>query len=183
MSVLPWFLLGGWILTRKTTGPAPAGAPAGGFTGKRYKAGTPEQIALFTAAAQGAGLPVEWASDPALQFILQKESLNGWVGIPNYLWAKYLNTTSTKMWADPDSWLKVWNVIKAGNAKPSYTGITSHAVGLGQMQPTNMKLYYPDGIQGCGDPYNEAVGMLRYIAARYGTPAKAREYWEAHQWY
>jgi hypothetical protein len=179
MTVLPWVLLGGWILTRKPT----ATVSTGPFTAKRYKAGTPEQVALFTAAAKTAGLPEAWASDPDLQFILQKESLNGWVGIPNFKWAKWLGTTSTKMWADPDSWPKVWEVIRSGNARPSYTGITSHAVGLGQMQPSNMELYYPDGLQGCGDPLNEAVGMLRYVSARYGTPAKARAFWEKNKWY
>lgn len=182
MNLIPLVLLGGWILTRNKSEPA-AGGATGTFTAQRYKAGTLEQIALFEAAAPAAGVPIEWARSPALGFILQKESGNGWVGIPNYLWAKWLGTTSTKMWADPASWPKVWEVIKSGNAKFSYTGIKSHAAGLGQMQPSNMETYYPNGLAGCGDPYNEAVGLLAYMKDRYGTPEKAQAFWEAHKWW
>lgn len=151
--------------------------------GAVYKPGSAKQIALFEKAAAIAGLPKEWASDTNLHNLLNKESIGGKVGIPNYLWAPWLGTTPKKMWADPSMWPKVWKVIRDGNAHPSYTGIQSHAAGLGQMQPSNMKLYQPSGLAGIGIPIEEAVGMLRYIKGRYVTPKKAWEFWQDNQFY
>ena len=145
-----------------------------------YAPGTPEQIELFQAAAAYAGLPQEWATHKALYSILKAES-GGKVGIPNYLWKPWLAKQGLP--DDPSSWPAVWAVIKAGNAKPSVTGISSHAAGLGQLQPGNMKKYQPDGLQGVGDAFQEAVGMLRYIADRYGTMDKAWLYWQANSMY
>ena len=137
---------------------------------QRYKPGSPEQIALFEEAAKRANLPVEWASSSGVKMILTKESIGGWVGIPNYTWAKFLGVPVQTMWNTPSLWPKVWEVIRADKGN-SYTGISSHATGLGQLQPSNMKAYQPSGIKGVGDPLEEAIGLLRYIADRYGSPA------------
>ncbi len=143
--------------------------------GGRFKPGSPEQVALFEAAAKIANLPVAWASNKELQRILGIES-GGKVGVPNYLWAGWISKTTGKkvsirqMWDTPSLWPPVWKVIREGKAKPSYTGIGSHAAGLGQLQPDNMQLFQPSGVKGVGIPIEEAVGMLRYIADRYGSP-------------
>ena len=176
------------LLLRRNAAAEPVDAGSGGTGGDpfkltRYRAGTPEQIALFEAAADVAGCPRAWASDPDLHYIIKKESLDGFVGIPNYLWAKWLGTTAKTMWATPTLWPKVWELSRSGQAKPSVTGINSHACGLGQLQPSNMAAYQPGGIQGVGDPMNEAVGMLRYIKARHGTPANARAFHVKKNWY
>lgn len=171
------------VLLRRTAAATEANVTAPQFNLPRYRAGTPEQIALFEAAADVAKVPRWWASDADLHYIIKKESLNGWVGIPNYLWAPWLGTTAKVMWATPSMWPKVWDLVKSGQAKPSVTGIGSHAVGLGQMQPSNFKAYAPDGLAGVGDPFNEAVGMLRYIKARYGSTAKAKAHHVEKNWY
>jgi SLT domain-containing protein len=46
-----------------------------------------------------------------------------------------------------------------------------------------MKQYQPSGLQGIGIPIEEAVGMLRYIDDRYGTPDQAWAYWQNVGWY
>lgn len=157
--------------------PSPSALPTE-FTqeGGRFKPGSPEQIALFEAAAKIANLPVAWASNKELQRILGIESLGGRVGVPNYQWAAWISKTTGKkvsirqMWDTPSLWPPVWKVIREGNAKKSYTGIGSHAAGLGQLQPSNMQPFQPSGVKGVGIPIEEAVGMLRYIADRYGSP-------------
>lgn len=198
-----WLYLAGgvvglWVLqhlfssddAEAATGSSGGGGAAAGVdpdtveaVGAKYTPGSAKQIALFEKAADIAGLPKAWASDPALHNVLNKESIGGKVGIPNYKWAPWLGMTSQQMWNTPSVWPKVWKVIREGNAKPSYTGINSHAAGLGQMQPGNMAKYQPSGIQGVGIPIEEAVGMLRYIEDRYGTPDKAWQYWQANSYY
>lgn len=54
-------------------------------------------------------------------------------------------------------------------------GAKSTASGLGQLLLSNVDKYYPDGRKGIGDPINESVGFMRYIADRYGNPDVARE--------
>lgn len=148
--------------------------------GGTYAPGTPEQISLFEQAADRAGVPRWWARSPALFAILKSES-GGKVGIPNYLWRPWVEKQGLS-W-DSSSWPAVWKVIREGNARPSYTGISSHAAGLGQLQPGNMNLYQPNGIKGVGKPLEEAIGMLRYIKARYGTMEKAWDFWQANHMY
>lgn len=161
----------------------PASQPQGGVVPTNlptYKPGSPEQIALFQQAAQVASLPAEWASHPALIEILKHES-GGKVGIPNYLWKPWVEAQGLP-W-DRSSWPRVWEVIRAGNAKPSYTGIRSHAAGLGQLQPSGMAKFQPSGLRGIGDALEEAVGMLRYIKDRYGSMDAAWDFWQKHNWY
>jgi hypothetical protein len=155
-------------------------SPSKRFNRAVYPPGSPEQIELFQAAAKYAGLPESWASHKALFAILSAES-GGKVGNPNFLWNGWLAKQGLPN--APSSWPVVWAVIRAGNAKPSKTGITSHAAGLGQLQPSNMVAFQPDGLRGVGDAFNEAVGMLRYIRDRYGTIEKAWSFWQANSQY
>ena len=46
-----------------------------------------------------------------------------------------------------------------------------------------MKKYPPSGLKGFGNPFEEAVGMQRYIKDRYGTIDKAWAFWQDHNWY
>jgi len=146
------------------------------FGGKRYVPGSEKAKELFRYAAVTAGLPVEWGDSEDLHYILKNES-GGWVGRPNYkfnlLFGKDFNSGSRV-----SEWHKAWEIIRLdenlAQAKARHPNFTSRASGLGQLQPEHIKNYYPDKFQGVGDPVNEAVGMLRYIAKRYGSPAVAR---------
>lgn len=147
------------------------------FTAAQYPPGSPEQIALFEAAAKLTGLPLAWARDPGLIHILTKESggaphglpESGWVGIPNYSFGKLPRA----------KWPTIWAELRRGVVRT-----VSTATGLGQLILPNVDAYYPDKRAGIGDPLNEAAGMLRYIKARYGTPAKAWAlYGTRHQGY
>ncbi len=138
--------------------------------GKRYVPGSPEQIQLFEVAARKEEVPESWASDPAFVKLLTKES-SGYVGIPNY-------TYGSNIRKHPELWPGIWSDIRAG-----ITPTISAATGLGQLQPSNVKVHYPDGLAGIGDAHNEAVGMLSYIRDRYGSPAKALEFHLANNWY
>lgn len=134
----------------------------GEFVGKRYIPGSDKAKELFRFAAESAGLPIEWGDSPDLHYILKRES-GGWVGRPNYTFGSISSTTRS---AD---WHTVWNRLKAGDVWTKST-----ATGLGQLLTSNAKKFYPDGLVGIGDPVNEAVGMLKYIASRYGSPKVAR---------
>ena len=129
------------------------------FDLKQYHPNAPETIALFKAAAQKAGLPESWADDDDLHWLLGKES-NGWVGKPNY---------TIPGFGDQAKWPGIWKRLRAGEVWTKST-----ATGLGQLLTDNAKKHYPDGLKGIGDAFNEAVGMLRYIHARYSDPKTAR---------
>jgi hypothetical protein len=142
----------------------------------RYVPYSDEAKALFREAATYAGLPESWAEYPGLHYILQNES-GGWVGRPNYtfnyIFGKNFNQPSRQA-----EWYKAWNIIALdetyAQAKARHPKFTSRASGLGQLQPGNTKKFYPDKLKGVADPLNEAVGMLRYIKSRYGSPQVAR---------
>ena len=129
------------------------------FDPQRYTPGSPPQVALFVQASDAAGVPSSWASEPGLIEILKNES-SGWVGIPNYTYGERSK--------NKELWPQVWAELRQG-AKTA----TSSATGLGQLLLSNVAAFYPDGPDGIGDALNEAVGMLRYIRSRYGTPAEA----------
>lgn len=127
---------------------------------KEYKPDSQEAKDLLTNAAIKAGLPQEWGSNPDTHWILSKES-KGLVGIPNYTYgARRFNR---------NRWPEVWAEIKSGVRSTSST-----ATGLGQLLVDNVKKFYPDGVNGIGDPMNEAIGFLKYIDSRYGSPTVAR---------
>lgn len=126
---------------------------------KRFKPFSRKAKILFRRAAKTAGLPEEWGVSDSLHYILQKES-DGWVGRPNYTYGVRS--------ADPKYWGQVHEEIRQGIA-----ATTSGATGLGQLLPRNVDKYYPSGRKGIGDALEEAVGMLRYIQERYGSPDEA----------
>jgi len=129
---------------------------------KRFPPGSQECYVLFSAACQSAGLDENWAKNPEIYEILKKES-NGRVGVLNYTIPK--NET-------PESFR-----VKANSRPPrdGFPGARSSASGLGQLLLSNVDKYYPDGRAGINNPISEAVGMLRYIQDRYGSPKVAWE--------
>lgn len=131
------------------------------FDKKVYVPGSAEAIELFTEASRVAGHPEAWGSLPDLHYILMKESA-GKVGIPNYTFGKGIKN-------QPEKWPEIWQRLRTGEIWTKST-----ATGLGQLLTSNVKKFYPDGLKGIGDPLNEAVGMVRYIASRYGSPSVAR---------
>lgn len=158
-------------------------ARKGSYTSATYKPYSPEARDLLVDAARGAGLPESWGDANETHYIMSKESA-GRVGIPNYTW------TQRK---DAARWPEVWNILKQLNdyvykgnpsekerearwatfKKTVYPVPKSTATGLGQLLLSNVRAFYPDGATGIGDPYNEAVGFLRYIDSRYGSPQVA----------
>jgi hypothetical protein len=124
-----------------------------------------DTIKLFEEAATLAGVPRSWASSTGLHRILQRES-HGEVGKPNYT---YGSRAPREVHAE----------LRAG-----IISARSSATGLGQLLLSNVELYYPSGRAGIGDPLEEAVGMLRYIEARYGSPSQAwASYGRLHEGY
>ncbi len=125
-----------------------------------YPPGSEIAQKLFTYAAMKANMGltneeiVAWGKSPGLHNILDNES-KGKVGVLNYTLQKRGSTLAE---------------VKAGKTR----GARSSASGLGQCLYSNVLKYYPDGMDGIGDPLNEAVGMLRYIRDRYGSPEAAR---------
>lgn len=127
---------------------------------RSYPPGSEIAQKLFAYAAMKANMglstaeAMEWGTSPDLHYILGRES-NGEVGSLNYT-------------------LRERGVSLAQLKSGDQGGARSSASGLGQCLYVNVNKYYPDGREGIGDPLNEAVGMLRYIRDRYGSPQAAR---------
>lgn len=144
---------------------------------ERYGPGSRAMVELFEAAAEVADVPLEWASSPELEELLRRES-DGWVGIPNYQYGE--------LSFDKRRWPEVWAKIRRGECPERVEGVSGKftcATGMGQLIPSNVDRYYPDGRMGIGDPLNEAVGMLAYLDDRYQNPKVALAFWDAHGWY
>ena len=150
---------------------ATAGSYRGDFPKQaQYKPFSPEARQLFVAAARLVGVPEEWAHSQGLHQILKRES-NGMVGVPNYTYGRRKTNRA--------SWASVHAELRRGRKRAK-----SSATGLGQLLLGNVDKYYPQGRAGIGDPLNEAAGMLAYIKARYGTPARAWQlYGKLHEGY
>lgn len=136
----------------------------------RYAPGSQEARDLFRQAARNAGLPESWADSPGLHNILRRES-DGQVGRPNYTYGDRAR--------DPSQWDNIHAELRAGRKTTR-----SSATGLGQLLLANVDRYYPSGRAGIGNPLEEATGMLRYIADRYGSPDNAwAQYGRRHEGY
>lgn len=135
------------------------GGYAMAFAGDKYAPNSDELRELLRAAAAQAGLPEAWANDPATHELIRRES-GGWVGRPNY---------TIPGASDHTKWPDIWAKLRAGVAIPG----ASDAAGLGQLLPSNMDAFAPSGRRGFGVPLEEAIGFLRYVSDRYGSPAVA----------
>jgi len=126
---------------------------------EEFPPGSADAQKLFRIACKAAGIDESWARSEALHYILQRES-GGKVGRLNY----------TIQWETPDSFAQ-----KAlASYRNGFPGARSSASWLGQMLLSNVDQFYPDGRRGLNDPFNEAVGMCRYITSRYGSPEVAK---------
>lgn len=163
MEPIALFLLIPLLLGKK-------GSSSKRFNLPRYEPGSPEQIELFEAAAVHLGLPKSWASSSSFRTLLGKES-GGWVGIPNYEFGAGITKKENK-----GQWPAIWSHLRAGGDPPKGRGAT----GLGQLVLTSADRHYPDGRAGIGDPWNEAVGMLSYLNARWKSPDRAIECYKAN---
>ena len=154
------------------------------FVGVPYfKPGSDAFKNLFRQAAEHARLPPEWADSDALAQLVDAES-KGFVGVPNYLWNK-LYGVGFSSGKNAAAWPAYWARWRKGDfpAVGAAPGFTSRASGLGQLQPSNMLVYYPSGYAGIGVPMEEAIGMLRYIADRFGDPEAAWAHHKLHGTY
>ncbi|MBN2358368.1 MAG: hypothetical protein JXR83_02885 [Deltaproteobacteria bacterium] len=129
------------------------------FAPVRYAPGSPAAIGLFRQAARLAGLPKKWAISSGLHAILESES-DGWVGKPNGTYGKRSRNQGR--------WGEVVQELREGDVRARST-----ASGLGQLSLSSVEALYPSGRAGIGVPVEEAIGMLRYIEARYGDPERA----------
>lgn len=140
----------------------------------RYVPRTADAVMLFQSAAKYAGLPAAWAHAPELHAIIARES-EGYVGRPNYQFGELFEVSSQARW--PEVWRSIqagtWRTMLATKYKNGPRAKQSSATGLGQLTVSNVPSYYPSGVAGIGVALEEAIGMLRYIADRYGTPAAA----------
>ncbi len=137
----------------------------------QYQPFSAEAKLLFETVAYDAGVPKSWAYSSALHHLLKKES-EGWVGIPNY---SIKNQDKKPVAKTPELWDAVHQKIRKGETGGFLARST--ATGLGQLVAANVDRYYPSGREGIGDCREEAVGMLRYIRTRYGSPNTA---WSCH---
>lgn len=177
-------LVGGALITlivawtrRSSAAPATGGFVASGlYKAAQYPPRRSETIMLFQSAARAANLPIEWAADPGLHNILEKES-GGWVGRPNYQFGRSAQIDQRDQW--PQIWSAIrtdqWRNLLAEPYRSRDRSAHSSATGLGQLTSTNIRSgkYYPRNLDGIGDALEEAIGMLKYIADRYGSPANA----------
>jgi hypothetical protein len=137
---------------------------------RQYPPYAPRTVALFEEAARRAGFPPSWGSDHGLHYVLDGES-SGWVGRPNYTWDDLFGEDFNKP-QNADQWPRAWAYLRRGEIP-----VRSSATGLGQLLLRKVDAFYPDGRAGIGDPMNEAIGMLRYIEDRYGSPSVAGRYY------
>ena len=131
----------------------------------QYAPGSPEMVELFEEALRLEGLPLEWAKDPDLWWIMNEESMGGVVGIPNYTYPVGQSPTEGNV----SQWQRIHADLRDGRIRAK-----SSATGLGQFLLDNVRAYYPDGVAGIGKPLSEARGFVRYMRARHRTPAGAR---------
>tara|TARA_R100000008_G_scaffold85890_1_gene77026 strand:- start:139 stop:1290 length:1152 start_codon:yes stop_codon:yes gene_type:complete len=139
-----------------------------------YAPYSPEAMKLFEEALEYASLDIGWAYLDSTHYILSKES-GGKVGIPNYTYRILTGRDPVEIpniKDKPEHWPTTWAAAKAGNFG-TYLG-RSTATGLGQLLQSNAAKFYPNGVDGIGDAFNEAVGFVRYIYDRYGDPDTAR---------
>ena len=153
----------------------------GTTTPQRVVPHSPEALALFREAAAAQGLTgSEWYRGD-IQEILRSES-GGYAGIPNYTFGE---TRDHPEWlagvqrpANSAIWPSIWAALRravpcCGRRPKTCCPAVSTATGLGQLTLDNTLKYYPRGADDIGNLSGEAYGMIAYIRARYGTPARA----------
>lgn len=86
-----------------------------------------------------------------------------------------------KSWATSESLWQIVNHESSWNVRAKNPSST--AFGLFQLLKGTWKQCCPEFPYGSTNPYAQALGGLRYIKSRYGTPDKAWAFWQKHHWY
>ena len=73
-----------------------------------------------------------------------------------------------------------WIVQKESSGNPSAQNPKSSAYGLYQFLDGTWK---GTGISKTSDPVIQTQAAIKYIKQRYGTPAKAVDFWQKNGWY
>lgn len=144
------------------------------FAEKHYKPHTPEAIDLFKASASQAGISADWGSSIELHNLVEHRS-EGYVGRPNPQFGDIAKPENSAHWPE------IWRAIQAGEWRTSLMeafrsaprGMQSSACGLGQLEEREVKILYPSGLAGIGNPVEESIGLLKWVERVYGTPAEA----------
>lgn len=130
---------------------------------------------VFDGDAARAGL---WTNGDELLRLVQLES-GGYVGRLNTSGASELGIDSYDT-ASALRYLKgaQHNQFSSVGWPPGRDGKRHSASGLGQLNASNYKRFASEfgGVDGVGNPFVEAVAMLRYIQASHGNPARALSY-------
>ena len=164
----------------------PAAPPPEGFNLRYYRPDADETVALFAQAAADWRLPTAWANaGSGVHYIMDRES-SGYVGRPNYTFNGEHEGEFRDHYNDPahrNEWFAAGGHIEqirnGGRRRdddhhPDGRYDHSDCSGLGQLTVNNVEDFYPSGVAGVGIAYEEAVGMLRYIAQEYNNPEQAR---------
>lgn len=78
-----------------------------------------------------------------------------------------------------------WLISKESGGRTDAKNPTSSAFGLGQLIKSNRVAYAKRfGFDPDTTDYNQQLQMMKaYISDRYGSPRKAKEWWERKNWY
>ena len=81
--------------------------------------------------------------------------------------------------------LRDWIIGKESSGNVNAKNPNSSAFGLGQLIIANRKAYGQKlGIDPNTTDYNEQLALMdAYVKERYGSYAKAKQFWEEHGWY
>ncbi|QBZ72706.1 tape measure protein [Gordonia phage GodonK] len=84
-------------------------------------------------------------------------------------------------WGEGPEWEAAkWIIGKESTWNPTAVNPSSGAWGLFQFLGSTKDSYYPSNDP---DPYKQAQAGARYMRDRYGSPTKAKAFWEANGWY
>jgi hypothetical protein len=108
------------------------------------------------------------------------EDLGNWSGTTSDLQKMVQGLALSKFGWSGGQWAALnWLVSHESSWNPNAQNPTSTAYGLFQFLDGTWKGYGPK----TSDPAKQALYGMQYIKDRYGSPEKAKAFWEAHHWY
>ena len=144
-------------------------------------------VELFTEAARQLGYPLEWGQvGSGLHYVLDRES-DGYVGLPN--------SASRHRGEWPQIWAAAVSAARGSDYSVEANPYGTEYIGLGQVGVSLSRSAggwpgwegwsaenLPRGPKSLGVPLEEAVGMLRYIEGKYGTPDHAKRWYQSPEY-
>lgn len=99
--------------------------------------------------------------------------------------AKMMNQRGITGASQDENALRDWIIAKESSGKTTAKNPNSSAFGLGQLIKANREAYGKRlGISPDTTDYNEQLKLMdAYVKERYGSYAKAKKFWEEHNWY